>query len=98
MKKCNNCNNHKNQQHRNPQQQKQLPIKDAFPLPFPAKIEIQMPSKEDFVKIPVGEYADLVAVSATMDAIVRWVESDHSTYIDFETLRALLGIPKEDAK
>lgn len=98
MNNCKKCNNSKANQNRNPQKSKQPPNMDMLPIPKPCKVEIQVPTKEDYVRIPISEYADLVAVSATLDAVARWVESDHGSYIDFGILRALLGLPKGDAK
>lgn len=94
------CNNYKQKRHQNnkPRQPKNLPINDALPLPIPAKVEIHVPSKDEFVKIPIDEYAELVAATSTLGAIARWVESDPGTYVNFSVLRALLAIPEEDDK
>ena len=78
----------KNQQRRNDHR---------FPKPIIA--EIKIPSEEDFVKIPVDEYAELVARSTLLDAVKRQIEGDsYDSYIRNGVLRQLLDMPKEETK
>lgn len=91
-------NAHKNQQHRNPQQ----PKRDVLPIPKPVRMEVhlpEIPNEDDFVTIPLDEYATLISIATNMDIIVRWAKAQPSySKIDFEELLVLLGVEKEDDK
>jgi len=91
-------NAHKNQQPRNPQQ----PKRDILPIPKPVRMEVhlpEIPSKDDFVTIPLDEYATLISIATNMDILVRWAKA-HSQYdkVQFNELLLLLGADKEEDK
>lgn len=91
-------NNPKNQQHRNPQQ----PKRDVLPIPKPVRMEVHLPeisNEDDFVTIPLDEYATLISIATNMDIIVRWAKA-HSQYdkVQFNELLLLMGAEKEDDK
>lgn len=89
-------NIHKNQQPRNPQQLKH----DILPIPKPVRMEVhlpEIPSKGDFVTIPLDEYATLISIATNMDILVRWAKA-HYQYdkVQFNELLLLLGAEEED--
>lgn len=89
-------NTHKNQQQRNPQQ----PKHDILPIPKPVRMEVhlpEIPSEDDFVTIPLDEYATLISIATNMDILVRWAKA-HSQYdkVQFNELLLLLGAEEED--
>lgn len=91
-------NAHKNQQPRNPQQ----PKRDILPIPKPVRMEVhlpEIPSKDDFVTIPIDEYVALIGVATTLNIVERWAKA-HSPYNDvkLKELLLLLGADKEEDK
>lgn len=82
-------NNHSKHNHKPQQNNRQ-----RFEV-VPVVAEINVPAKEDFVKIPVSEYMGLVANNALLKAAMRLIEQDSntSTYINNTTLRSVLGMP-----
>ena len=62
----------------------------------PVVAEINVPAKEDFVKIPVSEYMGLVANNAVLEVVKRIILLDSRTaYVRNETLRTVLNMPVE---
>lgn len=73
----------------NPEKKNQYEPKFAF-----ADIEIQGP--KEFVKIPLDEYAELIARSTTLDTVLRLVKLEkNGCYIGKEALWAVLDIAKD---
>ena len=92
MDKNKNCGNYKNQQNCKG-------CKDAKPIQKPSRVEIHlpdMPQEEDFVTIPIDEYADLVATATYLEIIERWAKA-HSPYdkVQFNELLLLLGVEED---
>jgi hypothetical protein len=74
MDNRNQKNATKNQKNRNPQQ----PKRDVLPLPKPVRMEIhvpELPDEDDFVTIPLDEYAELISIATTMEIVERWAKS-----------------------
>ncbi len=91
-------NTPKNKQQHNPQQ----PKRDVIPIPKPVRMEVhlpEIPSEDDFVTIPLDEYATLISIATNMDILVRWAKA-HSQYdkVQFNELLLLLGADKEEDK
>lgn len=89
-------NTPKNKQQHNPQQ----PKRDVIPIPKPVRMEVhlpEIPSEDDFVTIPLDEYATLISIATNMDTLVRWAKA-HSQYdkVQFNELLLLLGAEEED--
>ena len=96
MNNCKKCNNHKGNQNRILQQQKS----DVASMPKITRLEIhlpEIPSKEDFVTIPLDEYATLISIATNMDTLVRWAKA-HYQYdkVQFNELLLLLGAEEDD--
>lgn len=91
-------NTPKNKQQHNPQQ----PKRDVIPIPKPVRMEVhlpEIPNEDDFVTIPLDEYATLISIATNMDILVRWAKA-HSQYdkVQFNELLLLLGADKEEDK
>lgn len=73
------------------QHQKHNPKFEVIPI----KAEINIPTAEDFVTIPVWEFEELVACKVTLEVVKRLVEQDSKsrTYIDNTTMRSVLAMP-----
>lgn len=78
---------HRNQK---PRQPERIPILDMLV----GSGEIQIPSTEDFVVIPVTEYTGLVANNTLLLAVKRFIEADK--YGKHDYLRTVLGMPSDD--
>lgn len=60
-------------------------------IPFVA--EINVPTEEDFVKIPISEFTGLVANNALLETVKRVIA--HDAYGYYTSLRNMLGVTKE---
>ena len=73
-----------------PRQPERIPILDMLV----GSGEIQIPSAEDFVVIPVTEYTGLVANNTLLMAVKRFIETDK--YNQHSALRTVLGMQLND--
>lgn len=96
MSNCKKCNNHKNQQNRNPHQ----PKREALPIPKAVRMEIrvpELPDENDFVTIPLDEYVALVSIATTMEVVERWAKSRNAySGGKYDELLLLLGAEEGD--
>ena len=90
MGKCNNCNNHQNQQPR-PQRPEESEKKTK------TRLEIHIPPEEEYVQIPVDEYAELIAEATTLDIIVRWMKDRARYSPEFGVMLNMIGEKEADA-
>lgn len=90
---CKKCNNHKEQK---PCKERKVGKHEKTPK----RVEIYLPEppmEEDFMRIPVDEYAALVAAATRLEIIERWAKAAwFNGNIPFNEIFVLLGVEEDD--
>ena len=81
MSNCKNCNNHQNRQSRQRTTDEEKRT----------RLEIHIDTEEEYVRIPVDEYAALIADSTTLDIVLRWMKDRAKHAHEIAVILTMIG-------